>query len=322
MRGGIVAVLVCSVAIAFLAAVPALRTNQRRSVLRHGTLPFLEPGFTNQMGLPSVMIWAWERPDDLSLLDPQSTGVAFLAGTIYLRPASVSRTMIPTEGVLLRPRLQPLRLPLGIPLMAVVRIETPQGRSPDDNSPDGRAEATAATDSFTDDQRTAVVAMISDLASLPNVRGVQIDFDATRSEHPFYGLLLQDLRKRLPPAMPISITALASWCAGDPWLERLPPGTINEVVPMLFRMGPDAPHIVALLKNGGEFPVAACTGSLGVSTDERFSQAMLQGQPVGSAAPWGEKRIYIFSPKTWTRESTSTTIGELKKWHGESFVWR
>jgi len=51
---------------------------------------------------------------------------------------------------------------------------------------------------------------------------VQIDFDARRSQRRFYVRLLRDLRRRMPPSLPLSITALASWCAYDDWLSGLP----------------------------------------------------------------------------------------------------
>ena len=35
-------------------------------------------------GFPKVLLWAWQRPEDLRFLDPQRAGVAFLAATITL----------------------------------------------------------------------------------------------------------------------------------------------------------------------------------------------------------------------------------------------
>jgi hypothetical protein len=34
--------------------------------------------------LPAVMLWAWERPEDLSGIDSSRVGVAFLACTVFL----------------------------------------------------------------------------------------------------------------------------------------------------------------------------------------------------------------------------------------------
>ena len=47
--------------------------------------------------------------------------------------------------------------------------------------------------------------------------------------------LLAEVRRRVPVSMPLSITALTSWCESDGWIAGLP---VVEAVPMLFRMGP------------------------------------------------------------------------------------
>ena len=72
-------------------------------------------------GFPSLMLWAWERPEDLRFLDPQAAGVAFLAGTIT----------IDHGRAVLKPRLQPLWVVRGTKLMAVVRVES-RGQPPAD----------------------------------------------------------------------------------------------------------------------------------------------------------------------------------------------
>jgi hypothetical protein len=35
-------------------------------------------------GLPRVILWAWDRSEDLSFIDPHKAGVAYLARTLYL----------------------------------------------------------------------------------------------------------------------------------------------------------------------------------------------------------------------------------------------
>ena len=37
----------------------------------------------------AVILWAWERPEDLSFINPEKVGVAFLAKTIYLRASRI-----------------------------------------------------------------------------------------------------------------------------------------------------------------------------------------------------------------------------------------
>jgi len=64
-------------------------------------------------GVSAAGAVAWERPERLRFVDPHTTGVAFLTRTISWRGGQVES----------RPRLQPLELPSGVALMAVVRLE-------------------------------------------------------------------------------------------------------------------------------------------------------------------------------------------------------
>ncbi len=117
----------------------------------------------------------------------------------------------------------------------------------------------------------------------PGYDAVQIDFDATVSERPFYRQLLEDLRREL--LVPLSITALASWCLGDRWLEDLP---IDEAVPMLFRVGIDEDAIRAYLSRGDDFREPLCRTSYGLATDE-------SPPPLRPG-----RRLYVFHPESWT----------------------
>lgn len=62
--------------------------------------------------LPRVMLWAWERREDLQAINPREVGVAYLAKTLFLRQ----------DNVVTRPRLQPLHVPPATVLIPVVRI--------------------------------------------------------------------------------------------------------------------------------------------------------------------------------------------------------
>jgi hypothetical protein len=247
--------------------------------------------------LPLIIFWAWERPEDLRFLNPRQSGVAFLAKTIYLQPTSGAAKNL-ASGVVVRPRLQPLRIAPKTVLIAVVRIETPKN---------GSRSIMAA---ITPDQRVAVAAEIAASQSIPGVLAVQIDFDATLHERSFYSALLQDVRRRLPSSIPLTVTALASWCMGDPWLTQLPPGTIDEAVPMLFRMGVDAANVAGFLHSSGEFPVPACQGSLGLSTDEPVSHELLTNHLAGTPSGWHAKRIYLFAPRAWTPSGVDSVLQE------------
>lgn len=259
--------------------------------------------------LPAIVLWAWERPEDFRFLDGNDAGVAFLAKTIILPPSGQSPRNNSGFSVLVRPRLQPLRVSPGTPLIAVVRIETALGRKISATSANADA-AHAHPYSVSEIERIA--REIADLQNLAGVRAIQIDYDATVSERPFYAALLSDVGSRLSTAIPLSITALASWCIGDPWLERLPAGTIQEAVPMLFRMGPDSGNVRRFLASGENFPAVACQGSLGLSTDEPFSREMLTKRQPWVPASHNQKRLYVFSPRAWTASAADKI---LKEWH-------
>lgn len=210
---------------------------------------------------PRLVLWAWERPEHLRFVDSSRVGVAFLAESIYL-----------DREPELRPRLQPLDVGRNTPLVAVVRLETTKDTPSD----------------FPASYSTIVARWIAGTAKLPQVRAVQIDFDATRSQRGFYRDLLAQVRPLIPPEMPLSITALGSWCLGDDWLRGLP---IDEAIPMMFRMGIDRANIQRALASGDDFREPLCRTSIGVSTDE----------------PWPEmrpgRRVYVFNPHSWTPTS-------------------
>ena len=218
---------------------------------------------------PQLVLWAWERPESLRFVDSSQVGIAFLAESIYLNREPV-----------LRPRLQPLQVGKSTPLIAVVRLEVTS------NTPRRFDEA----------YRKKLAQWIAGTSALPQVRGVQIDFDATQSQRNFYRALLADVRALVPPTTPISITALGSWCMGDDWLNGLP---INEAVPMLFRMGKDRQNIVRALAAGDDFREPLCRTSVGVSTDE----------PWPHIAPG--RRVYVFNPRAWTEASYQTVQREF-----------
>jgi len=219
--------------------------------------------------LPRIILWAWERRENLNFIDPDKTAVAYLACTLDLDG----------DRVLVRPRFQPLTVPRRTTLIAVVRIETDR-RSPPTLSASQRAETARIIAGFAHTSPAAI----------------QIDFDARRSERAFYSDLLADVRGRLPASIPLSMTALASWCLDDDWISGLP---VDEAVPMLYRMGRDASTITNYMREGGEFVPALSRNSVGLSLDE---------QVAGLAAG---KRVYLFSPKPWTAAMVRNAIGQV-----------
>ncbi|GAC1632377.1 MAG: hypothetical protein NVS9B14_05560 [Candidatus Acidiferrum sp.] len=260
--------------------------------------------------LPNLYLWAWERPEDFQFLGDKKVGVAFLAKTIYLASPHSGSGSANLDAVNIRPRLQPLRIVPGAPLMAVVRMESLRGALPG-----AYANASSPPSSFSSDEITHIAQEIVASAQIAGVSALQIDFDATLSEHAFYRDLLIEVRKQLPPDFPLSITALASWCIGDRWLADLPPGTIDEAVPMLFRMGTGSLEVTHYLSAGNDFPVPACSTSLGLSTDEPFSRDILSGKLSLSNAPLSSLRIYVFSPRSWEKVSANKSLKDIPSWH-------
>jgi hypothetical protein len=222
-------------------------------------------------GFPQVVLWAWERPELLDFIDPHAVGVAFLAQTLSLSGSDV----------IIRPRLQPLRVPSATKLMAVTRIEVDRLRPPD----------------LSIQQRELAAAAIADIGHLPVMTALQVDFDAAVSQRLFYRHLLQDLRRRLPASVALSITALASWCIYDDWLGGLP---VDEVVPMVFRMGGDQ-HRVRRYLAEDDFRAAHCRQSLGISTDE----------PLPTVRP--TRRLYVFHSQSWRPEALVSILEEVRR---------
>ncbi len=211
---------------------------------------------------PSVVLWAWERPTDLRFINNEKLSVAFLAKSIRIETGKVS----------VKPRLQLLSLPESLPVIAVARIETDRKRRP---------ELSAA-------QADQVALSIVEMAALPNVKEIQIDFDATESERPFYRKLLATIRQQLPEGTRLSMTALASWCMDDDWIADLP---VAEAVPMLFRMAADGKYVANRLDAGDDFREPLCRQSYGVSLDEPRPRLV------------ASRRLYVFNPDAWTQSS-------------------
>jgi uncharacterized protein DUF3142 len=212
----------------------------------------------------TIIPWAWERRELLRALPVQE--VAYLAGTFG-------------RHLELRPRMQPLIVGDGVQLDPVFRIEM---------------RATT----LSDDAIASAAQQIARVARRGNAALVQIDFDATASQRPLYRALLVAIRHALPKHTRISITALASWCMDDRWMSDLP---IDEAVPMLFRMGPDAAGIRKSVA-GTRFTEIRCRGSVGLATDESFTEVS------------DVSRIYVFHPHAWTSEAWQSVEKEISQW--------
>lgn len=213
----------------------------------------------DENNFPQTILWAWERPEDLEFLDPQQFAVAFLAQTLVMKG----------DEVVFKPRHQPLKVRSEMRLIAVTRIES-------------ETAALSAT------QREKLVDLILKTRELKNVSALQIDFDATSSQREFYRSLLHALRQRLPDNIPLSMTALASFCIGDRWLDDLP---VDEAIPMLYRMGKDDQSIKLFLESGKDFKAPICRRSYGVAVDEPLAVTFDRS-----------RRQYIFNVRAWTEQ--------------------
>jgi Protein of unknown function (DUF3142) len=143
-----------------------------------------------------------------------------------------------------------------------------------------------------------VAAAIAEVGAISGIQALQVDFDATVSQRIFYREVLHQLRRQLPASTPLSITALASWCIFDDWLAGLP---VDEVVPMVFRMGADQ-HRVRRYLAEEDFRAAACRHSMGISTDE----------PLPPLRPG--RRLYVFHPHAWRLEAMTGILEEVGRW--------
>lgn len=232
--------------------------------IRSDTLPHPP---ANLATLPRVTLWAWERREDLHALDTRRFAVAYLDQTLTIGLTVASQ-----------PRRDLLVFPSSATRIPVVRIEAP---------PNALLNAQSRSD--------AVDAILRS-AREPGIAALQVDFDATRSQRPFYRDLLVDLRSRMPAGLPLSITALASWCSFDDWLGGLP---VDEAVPMMFRMEPDRRRAPPSLD---DFRIREplCQTSVGISTTE----------------PWPSdldgKRIYVFPDNGWRADSPTEIDRRLR----------
>ncbi|PWF55076.1 hypothetical protein [Massilia glaciei] len=210
--------------------------------------------------LPPTMLWAWERHEDLRWL-PSTVGVAYVAITLELTAGQVR----------LRPRAYRLLVRPETVVVPVVHVDASWRQPP-------------ALDAA---QHEAIAAQVLKAARGARSRVVQLDFEVRRSQRGFLLALVGDLRRRLPADVALSVTALASWCAGDYWIGAL---EADEVVPMAFRMARDDGKIRGLLAEQGGFVRPRCRGALGMATDEA---------PVRVASA----RRYFFSPRSWDQDT-------------------
>lgn len=196
------------------------------------------------------------------------------------RFAVLDRTLLLDAGVVAVPRHHAVVLPEGTTQIAVVRIETGQRF--------GRFSGSSAV------RRDAVTQLLA-VARQPGIAALQIDFDARRSERAFYRALLEDLRRQMPANLPLTITALVSWCSEDDWIATLP---IDDATPMFFRMEPGRARLARTSTISTSLPEPLCGSSAGVSTREPWPTS-LDG-----------RRIFVFPDRGWRNDLQLLTAPE------------
>ena len=216
----------------------------------------------------ATVLWAWERPEDLRFAGP---GVEIAAMTGFV--------VVSGNRVWARGRRFPLEVNPAARRIALVHVQIDR-RRPLVMSGELRRVLTAAVLAY---------------ARPPGFSAVQIDFEVRASERPVLLNLLRDVRAALPESVPLSITALASWCETEDWLRDAP---VDEVVPMLFRMGPAGEDIWAGLGDG-DFKEPECRSAAGLSTDSRIGR-LKRG-----------RRVYLFDPKPWTPRAFADILRRL-----------
>jgi hypothetical protein len=212
-----------------------------------------------------IYVWAWERPEDLRFLSniKNSNNVVYYAGGIVIKNGQLD----------IQPRINSLLIAQGARLTPVVRIDNFDKSSV-----------------FTDQLLQKIENFIVTVCQRPDIVGCQVDFDARTSEYISYTKLLNSIKKRLPENVPLSITALVSWCDKFSWLNDT---SINFAVPMFYRLGPDKERIQNDNVGSTFMKSPKCQSAVGLSTDEVFpNRKYIKG-----------KDIYLFNPQSWTKEN-------------------
>lgn len=228
----------------------------------------------NKNKLPQIILWVWERPENLLFINDQNIGAAFLAGSVVFTDTEI----------ILTPRKQPLSVNPETKLISVVRI---------DNLIKNKEIL------LTDYHFYQTADFIRKVCSQKNTIGCQIDFDAKKPEIDFYKKLIKKIRKEIPAPAILSITALVSWCDGTNWLRNLP---IDEAVPMFYQMGPDDYLIRRNLVGKSFMRAKMCQKSIGISTDE----------PLPDEKYIKNRRIYIFNSERWNNDNFSDIMGKVE----------
>jgi hypothetical protein len=224
------------------------------------------------------MFWCWEKHTDVSGLGREA-GVAILAATVS----------ISGERILATPRLQPLRIDGATPVLPVVRVQT-----------------SATTASFLERHVDEIASLIVRHAAHLRPGLLQIDFDARLDERPFYHRLIAAIRRQVGSDCFISMTALASWCAGDCWEGEL---DVDEIVPMFFSMGNGGEEALHRVERSRSLSPSAANIALGVcETQIDFGRRLARLGLVRG------RRVYLFNTHEWSLCNENSCMREVRQW--------
>lgn len=227
------------------------------------------------LGIPKIMYWAWEAPQDLSAIDSEHTGIAELSASIYIKG----------DRPIYYLRRQPLRAPKNIYRMAVIHIEARSRWKPVLN---GQMAKTIAAE-------------INTIYKKQAYDSLQIDFEVLNHQRDFYHDLLIEIRQLMGNELFISITGLASWCTSDGWVgrARLP---VDLMVPMYFSISKELHQRQAFISR---FPSSItrlapeCRFAIGLATFEKWHIPLRANIPV-----------FVFTKGSWNEE-TLKQAGQL-----------
>lgn len=231
--------------------------------------------------IPSTVLWAWQRSEDLSTLESDQFAVAYLACHVVLSGQETKEFW----------RNQPLKVKATTKLIPVMRLDCDRKNSP----------------VLSAQQLERTAAVMRKLAALPQTAAVQIDFDALLSQRDFYKNLLELTKTNLPPKIPLSITALASWCLYDNWIKDLP---VDETVPMMFSLGDERQKILLYFRSGHEFLQKSCCQTLGLSLEDKEMNQLMIPLTRNRKIP---VRVYVFTRNAWTPKkirAAQTMLGQ------------
>lgn len=198
--------------------------------------------------LPDEVWWYWDRPAVQLPSPAKDVGAAVVTTHVFFSGESFVR----------QPRRSSLHLPDDVVTVPVIHVEVDPARPFAGNA----AQRDALRDAVVDVARRG-----------GSTRWVQLDFEARQSQREFWRTTVEAIKAALPASIRLSVTALASWCYGDRWLADV---TVDEIVPMYFRLGMARPDYV--LRSAAGVSEPRCAQAYGVADDEPPWPVSLSGR--------------------------------------------